>query len=396
MNLPNNLVLVTGATGWLGSRLVESLVRGLPEPEALKQPHADLRIRCLVLPGQDTSALRKISDRIEIVTGDVRNPADCARFCGGTKSMVENVGQPSSLPVDEASLPRLSSGKMPPEPADRMSAPHAQTRSPGVVLFHTAGIIHPRRVCEFYEINRDGTTNLLDAGIRAGVKRAVIVSSNSPCGCNPHPDHLFDEHSPYRPYMNYGRSKMDMELAVKERADKIETVIIRAPWFYGPNQPPRQTLFFQMIRDGKAPIVGGGKNLRSMAYVDNLCQGLLLAATVERAAGQIYWIADRRPYTMNEVIDTVERLLETEFAQKCAHKRMRLPGVASDVAYVMDLALQSLGLYHQKIHVLSEMNKTIACSVAKAEKELGYRPTVELEEGMRRSLRWCQENGTRF
>ena len=351
MNLQTRLVLVTGATGWLGSRLVEALVRGLPEHDALKQPRADLRIRCLALPGQAPAELRKVSDRIEIVSGDVRNDADCARFC---------------------------------EPAN------------GAVLFHTAGLIHPRRVREFYEINREGTANLLDAAIRAGVKRAVVVSSNSPCGCNPHPDHLFDELSPYHPYLNYGRSKMEMELAVQQRADKLETVIIRAPWFYGPNQPPRQTLFFQMIRDGRAPIVGSGGNLRSMAYVDNLCQGLLLAAIIERAAGQTYWIADRRPYAMNEVIDTVERLLETEFGQKCAHKRMRLPGLASEVAYVLDFALQSLGLYHQKIHVLSEMNKTIACSVAKAEKELGYRPTVELEEGMRRSLRWCREKGIQF
>src|SRR5206468_3377962 len=118
------------------------------------------------------------------------------------------------------------------------------------------------------------------------------------------------------PYMGYGRSKMQMELAVKDRAGKIETVVIRAPWFYGPNQPPRQTLFFQMIRDGKAPIVGSGRNLRSMAYVDNLCQGLLLAASSERAVGETFWIADRRPYSMNEIVDTVERLLEREFGQK--------------------------------------------------------------------------------
>jgi nucleoside-diphosphate-sugar epimerase len=224
----------------------------------------------------------------------------------------------------------------------------------------------------------------------------VVVSSNSPCGCNPHPDHLFDELSPYHPYMNYGRSKMAMELAIKPRSDRIETVVIRAPWFYGPNQPPRQTLFFKMIRDGKVPIVGSGKNLRSMAYVDNLCQGLLLAAITERAKGQTYWIADRRPYSMNEIMDTVERLLETEFDQKCAHKRLRLPGLASEIALMMDWMLQTIGLYHQKIHVLSEMNKTIACSVNRAERELGYRPTIELEEGMRRSLRWCQQQGIKF
>ena len=351
MNLSTNLVLITGAAGWLGSRLVESLLRGLPDHAALRAPRADLRLRVLLLPGQDAAPLRKLSDRIEVVTGDIRSAADCAKFCANAT---------------------------------------------GAVLFHTAGMIHPKRVREFYDINRDGTINLLDAAIQAGVKRAVVVSSNSPCGCNPHPDHLFDELSPYHPYMGYGRSKMEMELAIKQRADKIETVIIRAPWFYGPNQPSRQTLFFQMVRDGKGPIVGSGNNLRSMAYVDNLCQGLMLAATVERAAGQIYWIADKRPYSMNEVIDTIERLLETEFGQKCAHKRMRLPGLASEVAYVMDWGLQTLGLYHQKIHVLSEMNKTIACSVVKAERDLGYQPTVALEEGMRRSLRWCQENGQKF
>ena len=189
---------------------------------------------------------------------------------------------------------------------------------------------------------------------------------------------------------------MEMELATQARADRIETVIIRAPWFYGPNQPPRQTLFFRMVRDGKAPLVGDGNNLRSMAYVDNLCQGLLLAATRARAKGRVYWIADQRPYSMNEIIDTIERLLETEFGQRCAHKRRRLPGFVSPVAYCVDAALQGLGFYHQKIHVLSEMNKTIACAVTRAESELGYHPRIALEEGMRRSLRWCFDHGCKL
>lgn len=348
-----NKVIVTGALGWLGISLVQSLVKGLADHEALKEPRADLRVRCLILPGQDAAALKKISDRVEVMAGDIRNPADCARLC-----------------QDFA----------------------------GGVLFHTAGMIHPAKIAEFFQINVEGAKQLLDAAIAAGLKRAVVVSSNSPCGCNPHNDHLFDENSPYNPYMNYGRSKMQMELAVKERqqAGKIETVIVRPPWFYGPNQPPRQTLFFQMVRDGKAPIVGSGNNLRSMGYVDNLCQGLMLAAMADKANGQVYWIADKRPYSMNEVIDTIERLLENEFGQKCAHKRMRLPGFASEIALVVDASLQAAGMYHQKIHVLSEMNKTIACSIARAEKELGYSPKVALEEGMRRSMAWCAQQGIRF
>ena len=354
MAVQTKTVLVTGAMGWLGSRLVELLARGLPGLEQLSPASTGEKpcnVRCLVLPGQDASALRRLSDRVEIITGDIRNPAECERFC-------------------------LQAG--------------------GGLLFHTAGMIHPRRVSEFYAINVDGTKNLLAAAIKTGIKRAVVVSSNSPCGCNPHPDHLFDELSPYNPYLNYGRSKMQMELAVKEVQDRMETVIIRAPWFYGPNQPPRQTLFFRMIREGKAPVVGTGDNLRSMSYVDNLCQGLVLAGAADKAKGQVYWMADKRPYSMNEILDTIERLLESEFGKTCAHKRMRLPGFASSFAYLADSSLQTLGLYHQKIHVLSELNKTIACSVNRAEQELGYRPAVELEEGMRRSLRWCVEQGLEF
>jgi nucleoside-diphosphate-sugar epimerase len=346
----NAIVLLTGALGWLGSRLVEVLARGLPEIPAFKEPYPATKLRCLVLPGQDHSLLSSISKRIDIVVGNLETPADCDRFCREAK---------------------------------------------GAILFHTAGMIHPKRVADFYKVNVTGTANLLQAAVTGGIRRAVVVSSNSPCGCNPHPDHLFDEFSPFRPYLNYGRSKMQMELLVHERCRRgeIETVIVRPPWFYGPNQPPRQSVFFRMIRDGKAPIVGSGQNLRSMAYIDNLCQGLLLAASVERARGQTYWIADRRPYSMNEIVDTVERLLETEFGQTCAHKRMRLPVLASSMAFAADTALQRLGFYQQKIHVLSEMNKTIACSVNKAERELGYQPLIDLEEGMRRSLAWCKAKG---
>ena len=96
---------------------------------------------------------------------------------------------------------------------------------------------------------------------------------------------------------------------------------------------------------------------------------------------------------MNEVVGTIESVLEDDFGIPVAHDRMRLPSVASEVAFVVDSALQSVGLYQQKIHVLSEMNKTIACSVEKAVRELGYQPKIELREGMLRSVEWCLANG---
>ncbi len=348
------LAIVTGAPGWLGTRLVETLVTGMSEVPGLEQPLGERRVRCLCLPGSDTKSLAKLSDRVQIVEGDLTDPASVKKLFEDAK---------------------------------------------GATVFHSAGIIHPTAgVKQFTAVNVEGTRRMVEETKTAGARQLVHVSSNSPIGVNPRPDHVFDEQSPYAPYMGYGKSKMLAEQLVNAagKNKKLETVIIRPPWFYGPGQPPRQSLFFEMIRDGKGPIVGGGENRRSMAYIDNICQGLHLCERVERAAGGTYWIADRRPYTMNEIMDTVERVMEQDFGVKVAHKRMRLPGIMSQVAWLVDKLLQGLGLYHQKIHVLSEMNKTIACSVKKAEEELGYDPKVDLPEGMRRSIHWMIENGQKL
>ena len=286
--------------------------------------------------------MRAIAPDAEVVEGDIREPAAVGRFLAG---------------------------------AD------------GATVFHLAGIIHPSlRVRDILEINHRGSANVVAAAVAAGVRRLVATSSNSPCGFSRDPSVVFDESSPYRPYMAYGRSKMLMEQAVRAAADEIETVTVRPCWFYGPEQPERQTTFFTMIKDGKGPIVGGGEARRSMSYVDNTSLGLLLAAAVPEAAGQTYWLADQRPYSMNEIVDTVESVLREDFDIPVDGGRMRLPGAASEVAVAIDASIQAAGLYEQRIHVLGEMNKTIACSIAKARDELGYEPRVELREGMRRSI----------
>jgi len=339
-------VLVTGATGWLGRRLLGAL-RGRsdhPAPAALR----DAAIRILVRPGEEPAIDPEWG--IDVVAGDLRDVDACARFCAGASD---------------------------------------------AILFHVAGLIHPRRVRELYEVNADGTVRLLAAAVRGGVRRIVALSSSAAAGVNPHPDHRFDEASFDRPYMHYGRSKRCMERAVQHAAatGRIETVVIRAPWFYGPGQPARQTLFFRMVRDGKAPIVGRGDNLRSLAYVDDLCRGLLLAALAPRASGRTYWIADERPYAIAEIVDTIEHLLEAEFGERCAHRRLRLPAATGAAAWLADRVLQAAGLYQQRIHVLSEMGRTIACSTDGARQQLGYVPEIALEEGMRRSLRWVFDHG---
>jgi len=347
-------ILVTGAPGWLGTRLVEVLLQGLPGVPRFETPDPSRIIRCLVHPVADTTVLSELSPDVQFAPADLTDAAAVRAFCSAAA---------------------------------------------GAVLFHIAGVVHPTHgVQEFEAVNVGGTGNVLRAAEEAGVRRVVVVSSNSPFGFNPRADHRFDEGSPYHPYMGYGRSKQRVEALVKatQARGKLETVIIRPPWFYGPHQPPRQTLFFKMIKDGRFPILGDGNQQRSMAYVDNICQGLLLAATTERANGEVYWIADERPYTINEIVDTVRRVLEEEFGVSCAARCLRLPALAGEVARIADGTLQAMGLYNQKIHVLSEMGHTIACSIEKAKAELGYAPAVALREGMLASVRWCLANGLHF
>lgn len=344
-------ILVTGAPGWLGTRLVEALVKGIAGVPGFAPPNTRHSLRCLVHPDLDAVELTALSPAVEVVRGDLRDPAAASALCAGAA---------------------------------------------GALLLHVAGMVHPaRRTRELIEVNVHGTRHILRAAIDAGVRRCVAVSSNSPFGFNATPEDRFDETTAYRPYMAYGHSKQQMERLLQQAhaGGAIETVIVRPPWFYGPRQPARQTRFFTLIKNGRFPILGDGRQQRSMAHVDNICQGLLLAGTVSCAAGQVYWIADERPYSINEIVETVRLVLEDELGIACTPPRLRLPALVGHAARYADGLLQSAGLYHQALHVLGEMPNTIACSTDKARRELGYAPTVTLRQGMREAVRWCVENG---
>ena len=343
------LTLVTGAAGWLGRRVARALSEGMDELGVVGA--GGRRVRCLIRPEESPRELQDLG--IEVVAGDLRDPEARDAFTQGAG---------------------------------------------GALVLHLAGVIHPPggRTRHFEAVNHRATLALLEAAGRAGVRRFVAMSSNSPLGGNPAPGHRFTEDSPYKPYMGSGRSKMRMELGLRDAMNNPATpeiVIVRAPWFYGPGQPPRQPLFFRMIRDGKFPLLGPGLNQRSMAYVDSLALGLLLAAGVPGAAGRTYWLADERPYTMAEIVATVRDVLRDDFGFQVKDTTLSLPSPVADVARLVDGLLQSMGLYHQKFHVLSEMNMTIACDITRAKEELGYRPLVELREGMGRSIAWCLDQG---
>jgi nucleoside-diphosphate-sugar epimerase len=339
---PPETTVVTGAAGWLGRAFVDHLTR-------TNGPHARAGVVRALVHGQEDLAAFTVAARVQRILGDVRRP-------------------------------------------DGLDALFADLTRPFDVV-HTAGVVHPARVDDFEEINARGTANVMAAALAHGARRVVHISSNSPFGTNPHPDDVFRNDEPYDPYYGYGRSKMQAELRVLDAVGRgLDAVIVRPPWFYGPFQPPRQTTFFRMVRKGRFPVIGRGGQRRSMVYIDNLVQGVVAAELTPTPAGRGWWIADARPYTIDEIVSTVGRALAAE-GFDVTPNHVRLPPLAGRIAERADALIQRTGRYVQAVHVLGEMDKSIACDIATAREELGYEPEIALEEGMRRSIRWCVEQG---
>jgi len=331
--------LVIGAPGWLGTRLVHALSDSNDSLQKYSISK-ERNVRALILPNVNISSLP--SDKIEMVKGNV---------------------------LDQESLKEAMKG------ID--------------IVFYCVGLIHPKKIQELFRINVEGTKNALEAATNAGVKRFIYISSNSPAGFNKSRKELMKETDKPKPYMAYGKSKFQAEKLINQyhTEGKLETVILRPCWFYGPGQPDRQLRFFDMIKAGNPIMFGDGKNLRSMSFLDNTVQAMLLAEKTKEANGETYWIADDRPYSTDEIYRTVAKLLGSEKK----YKPRRIPAISSWICGKVDWLIQKTGMYSTDFHVAGEMAMDIACDISKAKKELGYKPEVSLEEGMKQSIEYAKK-----
>jgi nucleoside-diphosphate-sugar epimerase len=324
-----NKVLVTGAPGWLGTRLVELLCS------------KGYDTRCFVLnKGIDLSPIKKFN--IEIIEGDITKKETIT-------DAVKNID----------------------------------------TVVHCIGLIHPKKINDLYKINTQGTKNILEKSVESNVKKFIYISSNSAQGCNIKREVLMKESDKERPEKNYGKSKYMAERVVRtfQNTGKINTVILRPCWFYGPGQPERQTRLMKMIKSGRPLIFGDGKNLRSMSYIDNIIDAIILAMNKDIANGKTYWIADKKPYETIEIYNIIADILGVKI------KPHFVPKIVSLSLDIADDILQAIGLYIQEVHVGGELIRDIACDISKAQKELGYNPKIGLREGMKRSVEWAKKHG---
>jgi nucleoside-diphosphate-sugar epimerase len=315
--------LVTGGAGFIGSHLVEELLRR--------------------------------GERVRIVDN----------FSTGKRDNVEAATAAAVSSRGSASSPEIVTGDLAEDGA-------AQRAVEGIdFVLHQAAIPSvPRSVKDPVTSNRaniDATLNILVAARDAKVKRLVYAGSSSAYGDTPTlPKH---EGMPTNPLSPYALQKLvgEQYLQLFTRLYGLETVTIRYFNVFGPRQDPGSAYsgvisrFLLALTEGDQPtIYGDGEQTRDFTYVGNVVDGVLRALEAPRASGEVINVATGGRISLNDLLLTLQRL--TGNPAKARYEAARAGDVRDSQA-----------------------------DISKAERILGYRPSVDLEEGLRRTLAWFQK-----
>ena len=246
----------------------------------------------------------------------------------------------------------------------------------GASVVHAAGVIHPARVADFDRVNADGTRARRRGRRRAGVRRLVHVSSNSPFGVNAGPDDTFRADEPYRPYLGYGTSKMARRArgpGGARRAVGSRRWSCGRRGSTGPGSRSGRRASSPWWRPAGSRCSGTARQRRSMAYVDNLVQGVALAErhpdapgarSGSRTSAPTRWARSSRRYAG----------CSREEGYVTAARQVRAPALVGRLAERADRRLQARGRYVAEVHVLGEMDKTIACDIGRHPERARLRP----------------------
>ncbi len=322
-------IAITGSTGFIGSTLVDALLQ-----------RGD-SIRCLV---RTTSNLRWLEGKnVELVYGSLS---------------------------DEKSLHELIDG------VD--------------AVYHIAGVVKSKTKEGYYRGNVYSTENLLNACIEVnpGLSRFVHISSLTAVGPSPSPDKPVNEKTPPRPITTYGKSKLEAEKRVLAAIDKLPVTIVRPPAVYGPRDT-EILIFFKAVQTGLQTMIGFNRKLVSLIHVDDLVRGIILAGESPTAIGETYFISSESFYNWKDVGDITARALGKR-------RLVRIP-VPHAVVYSIAAIAQTLSYFRKQPATLNlEKARDLVqpywtCDTAKATRELGYRQSVSIEDGIQKTVRWYRD-----
>ena len=235
-------------------------------------------------------------------------------------------------------------------------------------VLHQAAIPSvPRSVAnpvESHRANVDGTLNMLVAARDAKVKRLVFAGSSSVYGDTPTlPKREDMPHNPLSPYALH-KQLGEQYAQMFTRLYGLETVTTRYFNVFGPRQDPTSpysgviSLFITALIEGTPPVIyGDGGQTRDFTYVGNVVDGVLRAAEAPAASGEVINVATSSRVSLNELLDVLKKIIGSD-AQPI-YKEARTGDVRHSQA-----------------------------DITKAQKLLGYQPTVGLEDGLRETVAW--------
>jgi nucleoside-diphosphate-sugar epimerase len=379
LDLHGKTILVTGASGFIGSRLVEYLVN-----------YANADVRALVRGFGRAAHIARM--QVKLIPGDITNPDSIRKAMAGCE-----------------------------------------------IVFHCAAGMAGEDE-ERKSATLDGTRNMLDAAVEAKVKRFVHVSSVAVYGPDPGP--VVDENTPLIPSDDvYADSKLEADKLVSEYGTTkgLPIVILRPAIVYGPRAGGWTLGPIQNLRTGRLTLLDGGEGIANQVYIDDVVQAMLLAATRPEAIGETFVISGGAPVTWKEFLGYYARLLKIEIPdlsvesinsqQKQAAKLrkpqyMGLTFLASPHAWSVISQVRLLAIPARLLDKMlpSKVKKSLTneaislrqlklnppayprpwiiklytakgiCKIDKAQRLLGYEPQVSLEEGMRITEEWLRYN----
>ncbi|MEE4315283.1 MAG: NAD-dependent epimerase/dehydratase family protein [Desulfofustis sp.] len=240
----------------------------------------------------------------------------------------------------------------------------------------------------YWDVNVEGTKNVLAAAFREKVKKFVYCST---CGVHGNVEHPpGDENAPINAADYYQQTKYEAEPIVRQYQEKgMATTILRPAAIYGPGDPERFFMIFKRVNKGLFPMFGNGKTLYHPLYIDHLIDAHVLAQEPGRGDGEAYLIAD-------------EKYVEIETLVK---KTAAALGVSVKIPHLPIWPVIIVGHICEKVCTPLKITPPIfprrvdwyrqnrAFSIDKAKRDLGYHPQISLDEGLRRTAAWYKQEG---
>ena len=260
-------------------------------------------------------------------------------------------------------------------------------------VVHAAGVTKCLNKADFRRINTGGTRNLVEALLEVGMplKRFVFISSLSIFGAirEQQPYEEIRETDTPQPNTAYGRSKLEAEQYLESVGSRIPYIILRPTGVYG----PREKDYFMMaksIQQHSDFAVGYKRQDITFVYVQDVVQAVFLALD-HGDNGRKYFLSDGQVYQSTTFSDLIHEALGRPWWIRITAPVWVLRVVTFFGEYIGRMTGKVTALNNDKYNILRQRNWR--CDIEPARQELGFQPKVMLDEGVRRSIKWYKDNG---